>query len=208
MMLAPYSRIGGFLVWAHLVVLSCCVPETGQAHPHVFADYSFAAVFDGRGLKGFEVRWTFDEIFSSEIISAFDKDKNNRFDPREIESVRDVAFAELPDVEYFTLARVDGKARPVKKIREFSVRIKRGRLRCTFFVPLPVRAERRPRSLELMVCDEEYFIDFTLDRSYPVAFIGSSGLRNRVSLRKAPRLAYYFGRVIPEVVKITFRKAK
>lgn len=111
------------------------LPSVALCHPHVFADYSFGAVFNDRGLVGIEVYWRFDEMFSSQITSRFDVDKNGRLTKSEQKAVRDAAFAELPDVNYSTILRARGKAHPVTRIPGFATWIKDGRLCCRFMVP-------------------------------------------------------------------------
>ena len=99
-----------YAVLAAIIVMCLLRPDPAFPHPHVFADYSFGAVFDQQGLAGVEVYWRFDEMFSSQIIGRFDADKDKRLSSSEQKAIRQEAFAELPDVNYFTLLRVDALA--------------------------------------------------------------------------------------------------
>ena len=38
-----------------------------ESDPHVFVYHQLTVVFDEKGFGGFEIRWTFDEMFSSMI---------------------------------------------------------------------------------------------------------------------------------------------
>jgi len=174
----------------------------------VFADYSLAAVFDVAGLKGVEVSWTFDEMYSTDIIRDFHTSRGKTFTPAETKNLLTVAFAELPQVEYFVLLRVDGTARPVKHIRDFSAVIKGRKLCCTFFVPCPILVDGEPRKIDILVRDEEFFIDFELLVQRPLSLRGSDAFETRVSVTKEQRLAYYFGQVIPRVVTLSFWRKK
>ncbi|MFH0958588.1 MAG: DUF1007 family protein [Pseudomonadota bacterium] len=203
---------GSGLFWARaclgLFLCQLCCLTCVLAHPHVFADYSFDAVFDAGGLKGVEVSWTFDEMFSAEIIREFHTSQGKTFTPAETEELLTVAFAELPQVEYFTLLMVDGTARPVKQIRDFSAFIKGKKLCCKFFVPCTVRGDSKPRRLDMLVRDDEFFIDFQLLVPRPLSLQDSRDFRTHMSVKKDHGLAYYSGRVIPSVVTLSFWREK
>jgi hypothetical protein len=75
-------------------------------------------------------------------------------------------------------------------------------------VPCRVDGAKRMRSVEILVRDEEYFIDFKPDKKRLVMFREGQSYLNRVSLKKEPRQAYYFGQIVPEVVTISFRRKR
>ena len=206
MSILPVTTLSRYSIPAALLLIGLLAPGPVFPHPHVFADYSFGAVFDERGLVGVEVYWRFDRMFSSQIIDRFDVDKDKRLSKSEQKAVREVAFAELPDVNYFTVLRVDGQPRPVKRIGGFAAWINRGRLCCRFMIPCRVKGAKGAKSVELLVRDEEYFIDFKPDKSRLVKFKHAQRYLNRVTMHKRPRQAYYFGRIVPQVVTISFRR--
>jgi len=60
-----------------LAILTVLVTWTGTvlpgwSHPHVWVDYAIEANFNQNGLTGFQHRWEFGEMFSSQIMEMFD----------------------------------------------------------------------------------------------------------------------------------------
>ena len=59
-------------------VLFIFLSQRLYAHPHIFIENTLYLHFNGKGLAGIELKWIFDEIFSSMIISDCDSNKNKR----------------------------------------------------------------------------------------------------------------------------------
>jgi len=61
--------------------------KAAYAHPHVFIDTAIEFVWQGKKLQGAYIEWTFDKMFSNEIISWLDADHNGKFSDAESEAV-------------------------------------------------------------------------------------------------------------------------
>ena len=114
------------------------------AHPHVWITDVTTFVFEGRQLVGLRHRWTFDEFFGSFVIEEHDLDGDGRFDPAETAALREAAFDNLEEFDYFTHLRIDGDAWRLREIEAFRATIEDGVLIYEFTLSLP-RAGR-PRS--------------------------------------------------------------
>jgi ABC-type uncharacterized transport system substrate-binding protein len=133
----------------------------GRAHPHVWVDYAVEARFDENGLTGFQQRWIFDEMFSSQIMEMFDADMDGVFSPAEIEEVRQGAFDYLREYNYFIQIKIDGEDFAVQYVHDFHARIDGHRIIYEFFVPCTVTAAATPKTIHLLVADMEYFVDMS-----------------------------------------------
>ena len=105
------------------------------AHPHVFIENSFTFVLDSSGLSGIEVKWTFDEIFSSAIIMDFDFDGNNKLNDSEIVAIRDGAFSNLANFGYFLHIAYNDELININSVTDFHAEIINNQLVYYFFIP-------------------------------------------------------------------------
>ena len=62
------------------MLFALCAAPALWAHPHVFIDSSLEFEMSGRDCVGIVVSWTFDVVFSADIIGQFDKDRDGAFD--------------------------------------------------------------------------------------------------------------------------------
>jgi len=175
-----------------------------EAHPHVFVYHRLTVVFDEKGLAGFEIEWTFDEMFSGMIMMDFDKNRNGRFEPAEIKEVQKGAFSNLKAFDYFTVVRIEGKPFRVKFVKDFSAEINNGRLTYRFFVPCHVSATKEWKQIRISVYDREFYTSVFLSRN-PMAFKGHAPFNVRHEIRKNKAEAYYFDQIYPDEVTLTFR---
>ncbi len=175
-----------------------------ESHPHVFMYNQITVVFDQKGLAGFEIRWAFDEMFSSMIIMDFDKNRNGRFETSEIESVEKGAFSNLKGFDYFTHIKINGKPFRVKYVKDFSAEIDQGTLIYRFFVPCHVRATKAWRDVKISVYDREFYTS-VFPASSPVALKNQRPFEVRHRIRKNKAEAYYFEQIYPDEVTLGFR---
>lgn len=69
--------------------------ETPWAHPHVFIVQSLKIVFNDKGLAGFNIRWEFDDMFSTMISD--DLNKNGVLEKTEVTSIKEKAFSYIAE---------------------------------------------------------------------------------------------------------------
>lgn len=75
------------------------------AHPHVFIDSHLDFEMQGKVCVGIWVEWTFDPVFSADVIGQFDRDHDGIFNSTENDMVRTKAFSNLRKYGYFTYIR-------------------------------------------------------------------------------------------------------
>ncbi len=152
-----------------IVGLICilCLPVITAAHPHLFVEAKLSIVFDEKGLAGIEEQWCFDEMFSAMIIEDFDKNKNQQFEVEEISILKKEAFSNLESFEYFTHVRLDGKFFKVEYVKDFQAEIKNEKIVYKFYVPCPVAAGERIKTIKLSIFDKSYYTAIQLMDSKP-----------------------------------------
>jgi ABC-type uncharacterized transport system substrate-binding protein len=128
------------------------------AHPHVFVDNNVVFVFDAKGLTGVKIQWTFDELYSSSVIMDYDQNRDQVFNSVEARQLAGQAVADLKPNHYFTYIQVNGRAFPVKGIREFKVAIKKSRVVYSFYVPCPVSVRTAEQTVAVSCYDESYYV--------------------------------------------------
>ncbi len=138
--------------------------QPARAHPHVWVDYAIEARFDATGLVGFQHRWTFDEMFSSQIMEMFDADGDGVFSAEEIEEVRQGAFEYLSEYDYFIQIKINGSPFHVASVTAFRATIQGHQVVYDFFVSCPVPVAAKPKTVHLLVADMEYFVDLGLKK--------------------------------------------
>lgn len=175
------------------------------SHPHVFVDSAVTVVFDEKGVAGFKIRWEFDEMFSSMIILDFDTNGNNRFEPSEIEEVRNGAFSNLRTFDYFTHVRINGEPFKVKCVTDFSAEIADGILIYRFFVPCHVRAGTVSTEIALSIYDRTFYSSVFLVEN-PVTYENGEGYDVEHRIEEDPGEAYYYGQVYPETITLRFKR--
>ncbi len=136
---------------------------TSWSHPHVFLSNTVQVVFDEKGVAGFTIRWIFDEMFSSMIILDFDKNGDNRFEPSEIDNIKQDAFSNLRNFNYFTHITIKGTAFKVRYVTDFTAEIIDDALVYQFFLPCHVHATETFKEVRFSVYDHTFYCDVALE---------------------------------------------
>lgn len=137
------------------------------AHPHMFLNSKLEFFWEGSELKKCRVTWDFDKFFSSDIISAYDYDRDGVFNEEENWAVYYNAFINLKNYYYFFFIR-DGKERfTPEEVSDFKASYKDGTLRYSFAVDIP---EIKGETVAIAVYDYTFFCDIAYDEENPVVF--------------------------------------
>jgi ABC-type uncharacterized transport system substrate-binding protein len=176
------------------------------SHPHVFIDNRVSVIFDSNGLKGFKHEWIFDEMFSSTIIKDFDLDGNGNFNKKEIEGVLSGAFSNLKKYNYFTDIAIKGHRFKIKEIEDFHAVIDSGVLIYVFFLPCEVTASRENQEITIAVYDPSYFVQILWASDNPYTVENTPEFELTCEVIEDEKKAYYYKQIIPESLKIKFRK--
>ncbi len=181
-------------------------PFFSFAHPHVFIDNRIAVVFNDKGLKGFRHEWAFDEMFSSTIIQEFDLNADGEFSEEEIKKVEKGAFSNLKEYNYFTDITINGEQFKIQEVRDFYAEIDRGVMIYQFFIPCEETAVIENKEVKIAVFDPTYFVQVLLASADTFSFIDTLNVKFSYEVFEDEENSYYYGQIIPEALKVKFRK--
>lgn len=186
-------------------VLFLAAPSV-KAHPHVFIEYHLNVHFDQQGIEGFELVWTFDRMFSQDLIGMFDGDENLMLDEKEQLKVRQEAFANLKTHGYFLHVRMKNKVYPIQHVKDFEASIEDGCMVYRFYVPFSVKAEVQEKTVDVYVYDESYYMDVEPEPTKPVRTVNSHGFKFSHQVAEDTDKAYYFEQIYPYKVTLKLQK--
>lgn len=193
----------GLALW--LPLQQAFVP-VASGHPHVFIENSLTLVFDKQGLVGVHVTWSFDEFFSNMIVCDYDSNRNGELEGTEVKNIREKAFSNLKNFDYFTFIRIDRKPFKVQYIREFSAELKDGKLIYRFLIPCNVKAVAAYKQFVISQYDPTYYTSVFFAEENPIILKGAKGLDAGYHIEKNLKKSFYYGQIHPLEVVLKFRK--
>lgn len=186
-------------------LLTFLVAMPAGAHPHVWIDAVVTLAFKDGRIVAVRQEWTFDEVFGSAIIDQFDRNKDKKFDAKELAALEQGAFANLREFNYFTHLSVDDRDVPSKTVTDFTARVEKGKLVYSFTVPVEAAVDPLKSRVVLGLYDSSYFVDIqTGDRS-AVKYEGNGAIDCRTQLAENMRKPIYGGQVFPMEMFLTCR---
>jgi ABC-type uncharacterized transport system substrate-binding protein len=202
------DRITGIVIGfaACLLLMPATVP-IASGHPHVFIENTLTLIFDKQGLEGVHVTWVFDEFFSNMIACDYDANRNGRLEASEAKNIKEKAFSNLKNFDYFTFIRIDERPFKVKYIREFSAELKKGNLIYRFLIPCHVKAGSGYRQFIISQYDPTYYTSVFFAEDNPVSLKGASGFDAGYHIEKNLKKTFYYGQLHPLEVVLNFRKS-
>ncbi|WDP92740.1 MAG: DUF1007 family protein [Desulfobacter sp.] len=181
------------------------MPSVINAHPHVFIEQRMDICFDDRGLAGFKVNWTFDEMFSVMIAEDFDTDKNGSLSPEEVAVIREKAFGYIAEYGYYIHISIEGRPFPVTFTTKFNAVLEQGKLRYEFFIPCHVSAVPTTKQIVVSPYDTEYYSDIYFAQKSPVTLVNAGGFEVNHAIKIDKSTSIYFDMVNPWAVFLNFR---
>jgi ABC-type uncharacterized transport system substrate-binding protein len=177
-------------------------PEPLAAHPHVWIDAVVTFVFEDGRLVGLRHRWKFDEFFGSFVIEEHDVNGDSALDAAEVNAIRDSAFSNLREYDYFTHVRIDGDKLPLHEVSAFTARIESGVLVYEFAMPLPEPVDPGEDGFAASVYDVEYYVEVLLDQYDPVRFEGIPSGGCTYAIHEDAENPIYYGMVYPLAITL------
>jgi ABC-type uncharacterized transport system substrate-binding protein len=197
-------RVSALVVAVGLLLFVC--PLMALSHPHLFLENCLTVVFDQQGLARIQVRWVFDEFFSSMIAGDYDRNRNNRLEGSEIGMIEKEAFANLINFDYFTFIKIEGRPFKVKYIRDFSAALAGGKLIYEFVIPCHVKASSTFKELIISQYDPTYYTLVVFAKDQPVKVQNVSNFEINYRIAKNLEEAYYYGQIHPVEVILRFKR--
>jgi ABC-type uncharacterized transport system substrate-binding protein len=181
------------------------VPPPAAAHPHVWVDYELTAVFEHGKIATLRQLWTFDEEFSASVVHDIVKRPDRgALTPAEIAQMKERAFSNLKNYDYFTHVWFAGKPVGVdKEVGSFDARFKDGKLSYSFIVKLAALVDPRRGEVRIGIWDDSYYVDVGPSQLVKPRVEGDGAAGCRATILEDKDHPIYFGSVFPQTVKIS-----
>ena len=158
------------------------------AHPHMFIDTRLAIEIEEETLKGIRITWWFDPVFTASIRGDFDEDKNGTFNKEEIEEIREYAFSNLVNYNYFTFVNHGSTTLVPGEIKNFSAWIEDGTLVYQFYAPFELTIEEK--FFSVAIYDDTFWCDITYKKTNPVTLPGMDNAKWELVENRNRAIAY------------------
>jgi len=186
-----------------LVLLAAALPAF--AHPHVFVNDKVTVQFEAGMLEGITFTWTFDDMFSSMILSDYDPKHTGQFDAAQAKAVKAGAFDNLENYHYFIALAVGKKQLTRFPIQQFTPSVADKKLVYTFFVPLKVPVLPAGQSVRVTVYDDSYYVAFDLLHVEDVTVQAGQDVSCALSIEKTKVKPQWPGQYMPDQLVISFK---
>lgn len=190
-----------------LIILGFLFVMVGTAfsHPHVFIAQNLTIEFDEKGLKGIDVCWKFDDMFSTMICDDYDQNKNGILENAEVASIKEKAFSYIAKYNYFIYVKIDGKPFQVKYVTDFSARIEKGKLIYEFFIPCHVSAGKNFKHIIIDSYDPTYSSAIYFTKKHPYKINNNGPFEVTAQIKRDQSTSIYYDMVHPWGLFFEFR---
>ncbi len=174
------------------------------AHPHIFIDNHVTIVINEKGLTGFQLKWVFDEMTGTGFILDYDANKDGNLDKQEEKVLKAEAFDYLRNYHYMVSISIDNRDFEVKYVKDFSAKIENNMLSYSFFIPCHVSATTINKQVRMAVFDQEYFVDYALDKD--IRINSANSVSYTYKIEKNLSKTFYCGQINPTEIVLYFKK--
>lgn len=174
------------------------------AHPHLFIKSSATFVFSKNYLKGIQLKWVFDEMFSSSMIQDYDENGDGYYNKQEIKTIKIEAFQNLINFNYFTFIKLNNEKLKIKKVKNFNVKIKKKCIIYTFFIPLNIKRSSKVKIINFSSHDKSYYADIQYPRKKAISLTGISKTKYKYKIIDNTKKKYYNGIIAPREIHLKF----
>ncbi len=187
------------------IILLAVFCSVALSHPHVFIAQSIKIVFDDQGLAGFNIHWTFDDMFASMIAGDYDKNQNEVLEKGEVALIKKEAFSYISKYNYFTFVKIDGEPFEVKFIQNFSAEFHDKKLVYKFFIPCHVTATSNFKHVTVASYDPTYYSAIFFANNGSVSLDNSEPFKVKTAIKEDKSTSIYYGQVNPWALFLDFR---
>lgn len=183
--------------WTFMALITA--PGLALAHPHVFINSKVTLFAEAGSIQKIGNEWTFDEIFTSDMVDNFDLNHDGKFEDNEVDNLRAGFSDDINKLRLANYIMVGDKEIHTQKITDFSARINDGKITISFNIPLP-KPIPVTNDFSIAVYDETYFMEYLLDDQKPVTLKGLDQCSYEIyDDEKHP---YYYGSVLPQRIRL------
>ncbi len=176
------------------------------AHPHLFIESKANFIFTKDHLEGIQVTWIFDEMFSTSMIQDYDENKNGKYDKREINIIKNEAFSNLVNYNYFTYIKINNKKFKIRKVINFNTKIKNKQITYSFFIPLNIKKSSKKKIINFSSHDKSYYAAINYPKKNPLRITGIPNSKFKYKIVDNTKNKFYDGLLAPKEIHLKFWK--
>ncbi len=176
---------------AAILAIAIGMPATpANAHPHVWVTVKADIVYSDHHIKGFQQKWTFDDMYTAMAIQGLDTNQDGKYDREELKELAKVNVESLKEFAYFTFPKLGKTALELNEPKDYWLEHKDGALTLHFFMPLKKPVLSTAQGFKLQIYDPSYYIAFDLAKDDPVKLAGNapSGCKLDVGVPKQEQI--------------------
>jgi len=166
-----YPRIA----WCAVLVCALVFTAGAHAHPHMFVDARLCVVMEGDRVAGLEMTWFLDPFFTSSIVSDYDRDRDGVLSGGEVVTIRENAFQNLRNFDYFTYLETGGNTCSPDTVEDFTAYMAGDTLVYRFYAPFDVPV--RGNAFAVAIYDRSFYCDILYHPEDPVRVRGPGSAR-------------------------------
>jgi ABC-type uncharacterized transport system substrate-binding protein len=169
--------------------LMLCGADPALAHPHVFVNARAEILYGADGtVNAVKHIWSFDEAYSAYITQGLDKNGDGKLTPDELAELAKVNVEALPDVDFFTVAKANGKKQDFGTPTGQGLVYENKILTLTYILPLKTPAPAN-RSFGIEIGDPTYFVAFDIAEGADAIITRDAPAGCVVRIARPPKLA-------------------
>ncbi len=157
--------------WAIALVAGLATPAA--AHPHVWVTSKAEVVYDKDQIAAIQHHWTFDEFYTAMAIQGLDTNNDGIYSREELAELAKVNMDGLKEFDFFTYAKLAGKAVEFAPPVDQWLEHKDGILTLHFKLPLKQPLEAGAKGFQFAVYDPSFFIAFELAKGDAITLAGA-----------------------------------
>ncbi len=154
------------------IALVASAASPAMAHPHVWVTSKAEVVYEKDQIAAIQHHWTFDEFYAAMAIQGLDTNNDGVYSREELAELSKVNMEGLKEFDFFTYAKLAGKAvgfaAPVDQWLEH----KDGILTLHFKLPLKQPLEANAKGFQFAIYDPSFFIAFELAKGDAITLAG------------------------------------
>lgn len=165
MRLSLSKALSAFAVFAAFIT-------PASAHPHVWVTSKAEVVYDKDQIAAIQHHWTFDEFYTAMAIQGLDTNNDGVYSREELAELAKVNMDGLKEFDFFTYAKLAGKAVEFAAPSDQWLEHKDGILTLHFKLPLKQPLEASAKGFQFAVYDPSFFIAFELAKGEAITLAG------------------------------------
>ncbi|MEQ1696828.1 MAG: DUF1007 family protein [Hyphomicrobiaceae bacterium] len=144
-----------------------------SAHPHVWVTSKAEVVYDKDQIAAIQHHWTFDEFYAAMAIQGLDTNNDGVYTREELAELAKVNLEGLKEFDFFTYAKLAGKALEFAAPAEQWLEHKDGVLTLHYKLPLKQPLEASAKGFQFAVYDPSFFIAFEMAKGDAITLAGA-----------------------------------